>query len=513
MRFADLVRLALFALARHKVRTLLTTLGVLVGSMVLVISVSVRQGVKQTIVRQVGKFVELRRIEVRTRGGKPRPVPPPAGRMSEARRTRLHREIERRRGRGNAPPEEQLTPETVRELAEMEHVTRVFPIVMQHGRVRLGEQRCYASFVGITPDFRAILADRLEAGTVPDEEDESGVLVSEYLLYELGVADEEAARQVVGRPLEFEVRFGNRLPAGLLLSLLGGGSTDRMSVGQENVLGKVLRRLPDSLDRLGLTPAEEQAVRRMLKSVNRPQKEQVLRAAYTIRGVVRAAGDDEPRRYNDWLMRNADLYLAPRPAEAFALRTPAVKESGLGEVIVEVDDIAHVKQVQRRIEEKGFTTRSAVDVIEREEFIYLLVFTSMTVVALIALLVAAIGITNTLLMSVLERTREIGIMKAVGARDGHVLLMFLMEGAVVGLVGGLLGLLAGWLVSLPADAWFRSLVAARMPHIKLDSSLFAFPWWLVGGAPLFAVLVTLLAAWYPAHRAVRIDPVEALRYE
>ena len=514
MRFADLVRLALFALSRHKVRTLLTLLGVIFGTQVLVISLSVRQGVQDTIVRQVGKYAELRRIEVNAKPGKPRPASPPAGKMSDARRERLRREIEARQGRSDTPPEQRLTTRSLGELAELDHVTRAFPLLMQYGRVRLGEQWSYAAFLGITPDIGEALADRLEVGAVPDEDDESGVLVSERLLYELGVVDEATAQKVVGRSLQFEVRTGGRPHAGLLLSLLtGGGHGGNVSVGQENVLAKVLRRLPESLDRLGLTPAEQQAMRRMLKSMNSPAApEQVIRTTCTIRGVVRAAPAEGPRRYGDWAIRQVDLFLARRPAEAFVLRTPGVKEAGLGQVIVEVDEVDNVKAVQERIKAMGFNTHSAVDRIEREQLTYLIVFTGMSVVALIALLVAAIGITNTMLMSVLERTREIGVMKAVGARDGHILLLFLVEGALIGVVGGLLGLLFGWLVSFPADAWSRSLVSARM-NLKLDDSLFAFPWWLVIGSPLFAVLVTVLAAWYPARRALAVDPVEALRHE
>ena len=173
----------------------------------------------------------------------------------------------------------------------------------------------------------------------------------------------------------------------------------------------------------------------MLKSVNRPaRKEQVVRGTYTIRGVVRAAPPGSPRRHGDWMLYRTDLFMARRPAEAFNLRVPAVRESGLGQVVVEVDEVDNVKAVQEQIKEMGYDTTSALDWIEREQLIYLIVFTGMSVVALIALLVAAIGITNTMLMSVLERTREIGVMKAVGAGDGSVLLMFLTEGALFGLV-------------------------------------------------------------------------------
>ncbi len=154
MRYLDLVRLALFALTRHKVRTLLTVLGVLFGTAVLVISLSIRKGVQDTIVRQVGKYVELRRVEVHARPGTPPPASPPPGRMSDARRERLKAEIESRRGRPPTAPENRLTPQRLPELAALPHVSRVYPALAQHGRVRLGERRLYSSFVGITPDLR-----------------------------------------------------------------------------------------------------------------------------------------------------------------------------------------------------------------------------------------------------------------------------------------------------------------------------------------------------------------------
>jgi putative ABC transport system permease protein len=211
-----------------------------------------------------------------------------------------------------------------------------------------------------------------------------------------------------------------------------------------------------------------------------------------------------------WLY--TDLLLTPDAAESFYLRMPRAAEQGYGEVVVEVDEPENVKAVQEHIREMGLESHSAVEFIEREQFTYLIVFTAMSVVALIALLVAAIGITNTMLMSVLERVREIGVMKAVGARDGHVKAIFLMEGALIGWVGGLLGLAVAWGTSFPTDSWLRARVAERL-KIQLEGSLFAFPWWLVAGAPVFAVLVTTLAALYPASRAVRIDPVQALRHE
>ena len=136
----------------------------------------------------------------------------------------------------------------------------------------------------------------------------------------------------------------------------------------------------------------------------------------------------------------------------------------------------------------------------------------MTCVAAVALLVSALGIANTMLMSVLERTREIGVMKAVGADNRHLLVMFLIEGALIGFVGGVFGLLLAWAASYPGDAWIQDMVLRDM-KLDLKHSIFAFPPWLIVAVLTLPVVVTTLAAVHPALHAARIDPVKALRHE
>src|SRR5580693_6519400 len=156
--------------------------------------------------------------------------------------------------------------------------------------------------------------------------------------------------------------------------------------------------------------------------------------------------------------------------------------------------------------------QSIINFIERQRLMYLLIFGGMNCVAAVALLVSALGIANTMLMSVLERTREIGIMKAVGADNGHLQFIFLVEGALIGLLGAGVGLLLAWAASYPGDAWVRSMV---MRDIKIDlkGPIFVFAPWMAVTVLLFTVLVTTLAAGYPARHAARIDPGSALRHE
>lgn len=126
-------------------------------------------------------------------------------------------------------------------------------------------------------------------------------------------------------------------------------------------------------------------------------------------------------------------------------------------------------------------------------------------IASISLLVAGIGIMNTMLMSVIERTREIGVMKAIGATNNRILLLFLTESAFVGIIGGAVGVVLGYLFA-NAFATIGSAIIGSVMVITIDPIL-------VVGAIAFSAVVGVVSGTYPAYRASRLDPVDALRYE
>ena len=134
----------------------------------------------------------------------------------------------------------------------------------------------------------------------------------------------------------------------------------------------------------------------------------------------------------------------------------------------------------------------------------------LAIVGMIALCVASLGIVNTMVMSILERYGEIGIMKAVGASDRDVKKIFFFESSVIGLLGGVFGLALGWVVSGLINQVVNYFLAKQgVPFIQY----FSFPWWLCLGAVVFSITVSLLAGIYPALRAARVDPVVALRHD
>jgi len=187
-------------------------------------------------------------------------------------------------------------------------------------------------------------------------------------------------------------------------------------------------------------------------------------------------------------------------------------ESGLDSfdgVTVRAESPAHVRRIAKTIKARGFNANTTLDNVEDMRVAFLFIESLLAAVGSIAMIVASLGIANTLLMTVLERYEEIGLYKAIGATDGDVRLIFMSEAAVLGLVGSLAGLvLAGiscWLMQ-----WG---ITAYLAHEEVNRPVvaFYFPWWLLVGGVAFSTLLAILSGLYPASRAARVDPIKALR--
>jgi len=177
---------------------------------------------------------------------------------------------------------------------------------------------------------------------------------------------------------------------------------------------------------------------------------------------------------------------------------------------VRVASPRYIPTVESAIREMGFETFSLLDATKnlRQFFAVLDVF--LGIFGSLALTVASIGITNTLVMAILERRREIGIMKAIGATDRDVRGLFFAEAGAMGGFGGGLGVVLGWALGHAINAGTN--VYLKRQHFP-PAQIWFVPWWLVASAIVFAILVSLVSGLYPASRAARLHPVEALRYE
>jgi putative ABC transport system permease protein len=511
VRIADVFRLALGALWQQKARTVLTTLGVIFGSFVLVVSLSIGQGVQETILREASKYGDLRKIIVHPIWKSKTDTPPKPvevrGKMSEERRRRLEQALTNRgQGHSYREPETPLTPDRVHALEGLPHVTAAVPGGYRRARARRDGFLEVGSVQAVLPG-NAALRERLLAGELFDDPAAADVVVTDLLLYQLGIADDADLERVIGTTLQLDFLDPNIEDD---LAVTGQAAIEaRLSDEERRRIADVLQRLPEALAMLKLKNEEQAALRKLLDRKKRPRAGPEFTRELTIRAVVRSSeGGSLGLKYFENL--DGDLFVPPKMLDS--ILGPLGGRVGFDWVVLEVDDMDAVKPMTVLLKVMGYSPDSLVERIEHERFTYLLVFGGMTIVAGVALLVAALGITNTMLISVLERIREIGVMKAIGAKDRHILSIFLVEGAVIGLLGGLLGLWLAWGVSGPCDSWLRGMLASGTT-IKLEHSIFVFPLWLLLAVPAFACLVTTLAAVYPARRAARVDPVTALRHE
>lgn len=179
-------------------------------------------------------------------------------------------------------------------------------------------------------------------------------------------------------------------------------------------------------------------------------------------------------------------------------------------LMVRVEKSKAVAQVEEEIKKQGFNTFSIVDASKGITRFFKFLDLFLGIFGSMALAVASLGIINTLVMAILERRREIGIMKALGASDGDVKRIFFFEAGAMGLLGGALGAGLGWLIGRIINTGTN--IWMQRQDLKPENFWFV-PMWLVLAALAFSVFVSLFAGLYPASRAARLDPVQALRHD
>lgn len=191
------------------------------------------------------------------------------------------------------------------------------------------------------------------------------------------------------------------------------------------------------------------------------------------------------------------------------LQARGQKMQGYGRVVVRVKSPSDVMRVQKRLEEMKFGTYSMMDRMDEFKEFFLFMEVLLTAVGTVALVVAGLGILNTMSMTVMERYQEIGVYKAIGASPGDIRWMFLVEAAVVGLFGGLCGLVlarvVSWILAWAINAYVVSQGA------KGPGAVFEFPMWLLVLSVLYSILVSIISGLYPASQAAKVDPIAALR--
>jgi ABC-type antimicrobial peptide transport system permease subunit len=197
-------------------------------------------------------------------------------------------------------------------------------------------------------------------------------------------------------------------------------------------------------------------------------------------------------------------------AVAQAMGAGRVPDRVYNSLVVKVKQAQFTQNVQDQIKTKGFSAFSLNDAIQGAKRAFIILDIVLSLIGSIALAVSSLGIMNTMVMSILERTREIGIMKAIGGSDGDIRRIFLIEASAIGFFGGVAGVALGWivgqLINFGANIYIQN-------QGGTPGNLFSLPIWLIGGAIGFSIAISLIAGSYPAARAARLDPIQALRHD
>ena len=191
-------------------------------------------------------------------------------------------------------------------------------------------------------------------------------------------------------------------------------------------------------------------------------------------------------------------------------RAMALRGNSYLSLTVKVAGAQFTQDVEDAIKKKGLSAFSINDALQGAKRAFILLDIVLSLIGSIALAVSSLGIVNTMVMSILERTREIGVMKAIGGSDRDIRRIFLIEASAIGFFGGVAGVALGWVVgrviNFGANVYIQQQGGAT-------GNLFSLPLWLIGGAIAFSMAVSLIAGSYPARRAAKLNPIEALRHD
>ncbi|MDI2585961.1 FtsX-like permease family protein [Psychrobacillus sp. NEAU-3TGS] len=178
--------------------------------------------------------------------------------------------------------------------------------------------------------------------------------------------------------------------------------------------------------------------------------------------------------------------------------------------------LEHVKSVTEELKEMGYSVYSVSEQLEQLDVFFMAFKIGLIFVGTIAVLIASIGIFNTMTMAVTERTREIGVMKAIGASPKLIQRLFLMESAWIGIIGTVLAVIISYAVSFLANWILPMVVGAALGEDEFQDLSMTFsliPWQLVVIASVISISVAMISGWRPARKATKIDVIQALRQE
>ncbi len=449
MRFLDLLGMSVNNLKRRKMRTFLTVLGVIIGTASVVIMVSLGIGLNGLMMEQYSSYGDMTMITVYSNSY--------YGGGQEADESTF------------------LTDDTMKQFAVLDHVTGVSPVLRADVVLKQGAYYCSTNITGVSREY-----------------------LEKIPLGEGGLAAENDD--------QLKFYYGNKVVIWFSNEKTGAGYWDNEEPPPIDFMGKPMFVVFD-------TDAYWQTRWNNAETTAKPPKKYMIETGGMVEGAFEDYNNYSYDIYCDVELLKQQLKMVFKkkaiPRQPTNSKGKPYSYFVYDQMMVFVDDMENVTTVQQQLSDMGYQANSQMEWIEQAQQTYGIVQLVLGGIGAVSLFVAAIGIANTMMMSIYERTKEIGVIKVLGCDMRNIRNMFLLESGFIGFMGGVAGLIISYGVGYAMNH-FLSLGQMMM---GMDGDISRIPFWLAGGAIIFAILVGMAAGFFPSLRAMHLSPLAAIRNE
>lgn len=452
MNSMDIINMGLRNMLRRKTRTILTVLGVIIGTSSIVIMLSLGIGMNENFKREIERMGSLNIINIDANY-----IPP-----------------DMNVGGGINKEEVKLDDKSLARINAIEGVDAVTPIMYSYWKFGVGKLVGSFSVIGIDSAVMEKFDFNVEEGRLLNENDKAALVFGSYLP---GWFWNPKANYYYGAPMEQPNLISDKIIM-----------TMNMDYGEKRSGGS-------------------------RSSGNKPAPE------YKVKGVGILKQSNNDKDYNAYM----DIVHLKKMVEesnkaqgrqgGFDFYPQTTSKDSYQNAMVKVKNIKNVKKIQEQIKEMGFGTYSLTDILESMQKASAGIQAVLGGIGAVSLLVAAIGIANTMIMSIYERTREIGVMKVLGAELSDIKRLFLFEAGLIGLSGGIIGIIFSLLISFLLNNAGLTLFINMFGYMEPGSKISIIPLWLILSSIVFATIIGIVSGYYPARRAMKLSALEAIRTE
>lgn len=470
MNWTDLLRMSSSNLKRRKLRTFLTVLGVVIGTTSIVVMVSLGLGMQKNMYRQIEQSGGLNTITVT------------ADEQGQG-------DASLGGGKEETNVQKRITDSFITQLSQMDHVKMAQPVYTVSAVLLKGRYQNYIQLTGMTPEgLEARKIQLAPGGKLP----RTGTGTLE-LVYGNGIITSFTDNRSGMYGFSDEMPDIDLAHDTLFLILDENGYNESQGSTSAGMEGETQETGQE-------TPVQ----------AKRPVPKYAVRASGVVDGSTETYNEHYYNVYCDLdtLKKTLKKEFAGRaiPGQPTTKSGKPYKEFCYSQALVRVDDIHEVDQVASLIRQMGYNTQTNAEYMESIKSQMKIVQAVLGGIGAVSLLVAAIGIANTMMMSIYERTKEIGVIKVLGCSLKNIRQMFLLEAAFIGLLGGAVGSVLSFIVSV----LINSLVGATN-MMGMGEGISYIPVWLVLAAVGFAVFVGMAAGYFPAQRAMKLSPLAAIQ--